>query len=254
LADCGVIHQDCHKHWQRAFGPSGCHIDYFQGREPETFKVSDAAAGATLVSGPSLRPDGKGLPRMRRQFFRSGSRFSSPTPTRCCQENLSLPLLTLESLSNPGNFVDYLLYLYIYPRRVLCAADTIYEVTDRAENTSRINPGNLLQDHHSNSGLIGLLLAGTKGCSIYPHGISIISSRSRQHKRHYQTFHSTVNNGEGSAVLQDYSDLDARLPSARHFRFVHFPTVHGCNATLNLQLARLAASRSLAYVIAHATI
>ncbi|KAJ9575974.1 hypothetical protein L9F63_007163, partial [Diploptera punctata] len=34
-------------------------------------------------------------------------------------------------------------------------------------------------------------------------------------------------------------------------RFLHFPTVDGCNATLN---SRLVASRSLAYVIAHAAI
>ncbi|KAJ9588451.1 hypothetical protein L9F63_018184, partial [Diploptera punctata] len=32
------------------------------------------------------------------------------------------------------------------------------------------------------------------------------------------------------------------------------PGVDGCNATLNSRLARLAASRSLAYVIAHAAI
>ncbi|KAJ9597421.1 hypothetical protein L9F63_011715, partial [Diploptera punctata] len=37
-------------------------------------------------------------------------------------------------------------------------------------------------------------------------------------------------------------------------RFLHFPIVDGCNATLNSHLARLAASRSLAYVIAHAAI
>ncbi|KAJ9582538.1 hypothetical protein L9F63_003096, partial [Diploptera punctata] len=37
-------------------------------------------------------------------------------------------------------------------------------------------------------------------------------------------------------------------------RFLHVSTVDGCNATLNSRLARLAASRSLAYVIAHAAI
>ncbi|KAJ9575615.1 hypothetical protein L9F63_007549, partial [Diploptera punctata] len=53
-----------------------------------------------------------------------------------------------------------------------------------------------------------------------------------------------------------------KLPNASTILFVvsasvlmrGLPGVDGCNATLNSRLARLAASRSLAYVIAHAAI
>ncbi|KAJ9601390.1 hypothetical protein L9F63_000414, partial [Diploptera punctata] len=83
----------------------------------------------------------------------------------------------------------------------------------------------------------------------------------------------TSSNGQGlrlqDKILQRMEEQDNWLPFSAykcniiHFktswlisssRFLHFPTVDGCNATLNSRLARLAASRSLAYVIAHAAI
>ncbi|KAJ9596986.1 hypothetical protein L9F63_011985, partial [Diploptera punctata] len=48
--------------------------------------------------------------------------------------------------------------------------------------------------------------------------------------------------------------LEKKFVDTNRNRFFHFPTVDGCNATLNSRFARLAASRSLAYVITHAAI